>query len=69
MVCPLLLTVVSPLPLQGRALSGRELALAIRVVQMHLREAAQPAAGGVLGMDQLVPLLEPLVVEARPARG
>ena len=60
-----------PLPRdeQGRPLTGRELALAIRVVQMHLREAAQPAAGGALGMDQLVPLLEPLIVAARPAHG
>ena len=33
---------------------------------MHLREAAQPAAGGALGADQLVPLLEPLVVAASP---
>ena len=46
--------------------TGRELALVIRVLQMHLREAAQPAAGGALGADQLVPLLEPLVVAASP---
>ena len=49
--------------------SPTELALAVRLLQMHLREAAQPVAAGMLGQDQLVPLLEPLIVAARPHRG
>ena len=36
---------------------------------MHLREAGQAVAGGVLGADQLIPLLEPLIVQARPLHG
>ena len=54
------------IPSLAEAGTGRELALVLRVLQMHLREAAQPAAGGALGADQLVPLLEPLVVAASP---
>ena len=54
------------IPSLGEAGTGRELALVIRVVQMHLREAAQQAAGCALGADQLVPLLEPIVVAASP---
>ena len=54
------------IPSLAEAGTGRELALVLRVLQMHLREAAQPVAGGALGADQLVPLLEPLVVAASP---
>ena len=46
-----------------------ELALTVRLLQMYLREAGQAVAGGVLGQDQLVPLLEPLIVVARPLNG
>ena len=47
--------------------SGTELALAIRVAQLRLREAASAAAGKPLGQDELVPLLERLIVHAQPS--
>ena len=46
--------------------SGRELAALIRLVQLQLKEHAPKVHGGMLGQDQLVPLLEPILVAARP---
>ena len=60
----------------GEALPGRtapdprstpmELALAVRVAQLRLREAASAALVRPLGQDELAPLLEQLIVVAQP---
>ena len=46
--------------------SGTELALAVRVAQLRLREAASAALARPLGQDDLAPLLEALMVAAAP---
>ena len=46
--------------------SGTELALAVRVAQLRLREAAVAALNRPLGQDDLAPLLEGLVIVAAP---
>lgn len=51
---------------RARQASGAELALAVRVVQLRLREQASRAAGKPLGQDALVPLLEAFLVFAQP---
>ena len=58
-----------PFPNAARDSTPTELALTVRLLQMYLREAGQAVAGGVLGQDQLVPLLEPFIVVARPLNG
>ena len=50
----------------AETVSGRELAALIRLVQLQLKEHAPKVHGGMLGQDQLVPLLEPIRVAARP---
>ncbi len=47
--------------------SPTEVALLVRVAQLRLREAASAALGRVLGQDDLVPLLEQLIIAAKPA--
>ena len=49
------------------AISGTQLALAVRVAQLRLREAAAAAISRPLGQDELVPLLEELMIVAAPS--
>ena len=48
------------------SISGRELALAIRVVQLRLRETVCAALARPLGADDLAPLLESVLVAGQP---